>query len=135
KDFLGAQAAEAVQTMVQSSSHPSKSLIAPIIGLVALLIGASGVFAQLKDALNSIWEVKAKPGLSWWLLVRERLLSFGMVLVIGFLLLVSFLLTTLLSAFSKYLERFLELPSWVWGGAGMLVSLVVVTLLFAMMFK
>lgn len=135
KGFVGPQASEAIQTMVQSTSHPTKSLMATLVGVVALLFGASGVFGQLKDALNTIWEVKAKPGLGWTIFVRERLLSFGMVLVIGFLLLVSFLLTTLLSAFNKLMEGYLQMPSWVWGGAGLLVSFAVVTLLFAMMFK
>jgi membrane protein len=135
RDYVGPQASEAIETMVKSTSHPAQSLIATIVGIIALLFGASGVFGQLKDALNSIWQVKAKPGLGWWVLVRERLLSFGMVLVIGFLLLISFVLTALLAAFSKRLEAFLSMPNWVWGGAGLIVSFAVVAVLFAFMFK
>lgn len=135
KDLVGAKASEAIQSMVQSTSQPAKSWTATIVGLVVLLFGASGVFGQLKDALNHIWGVKAKPGLGWRSFVRERLLSFGMVLVIGFLLLVSFLLTTLLSAFNHMLERYLQMPDWIWGGVGLLISLAIVSLLFAMMFK
>ena len=135
KGFVGPQASEAIETMVKSTSRPSQSLMATIVGMVVLFFGASGVFGQLKDALNTIWEVKAKPGLGWRVLVRERLLSFGMVLVVGFLLLISFVLTTLVSAFSKMLESYLEMPNWVWGGAGLLVSFIVVTVLFALMFK
>jgi membrane protein len=135
RGFVGQQAAGVIQSMVQSTSRPEKSLLATIVGAVTLLIGASGVFGELKDALNTIWEVKLKPGLGWRLLVRQRLLSFSMVLVIGFLLLVSFLLTTLLNAFNKWVATILQVPAWVWGGAGVLLSFVVVTFLFALIFK
>ncbi len=134
-EFVGPQAAAAIQSMVQSTSHPAKSLLATAVGTIALLFGAAGVFGQLKDALNTIWEVKTMPGLNWWALVRERLLSFGMVLVIGFLLLVSFLMTTLLSAFNKMMAGFLQMPNWLWAGAGLAVSFAVVTVLFALIFK
>jgi membrane protein len=135
RSFLGPQASAAIQSMVQSTSHPAKSMLATVIGTVVLLFGAAGVFGQLKDALNTIWEVKTAAGLNWWLIVRERLLSFGMVLVIGFLLLISFVLTTLLSAFSKAVERDLHMPDWVLGGVGLIISFLIVTVLFAMIFK
>ena len=135
RGLVGSQAAEAIQSMVQSTSRPEKSLMATAIGIVTLLLGASGVFGQLKDALNTIWKVKAKSGLGWRLFVRERLLSFSMVLVIGFLLLVSFLATTFLSAFSHWIEAILDLPNWIWGGAGVLISFAVATFLFALIFK
>ncbi|EDY20146.1 ribonuclease BN [Chthoniobacter flavus Ellin428] len=134
RELMGGRAADFIQSMVQSASQPSTSFWATSIGLVTLLIGASGVFGQLKDALNSIWSVKVKSG-GWKVYVRQELLSFGMVVVIGFLLLVSFILTTLLNAFSRWVEAILRLPSWIWGGAGVLLSLVVVTLLFALIFK
>ena len=134
KGLMGAQAAQVVQSMVQSTSQPSKSALASCVGLVTLLIGASGVFGQLKDALNTIWSVQVVSG-GWKVLLRERLLSFGMVLVIGFLLLVSFLLSTLLSSFSRWIEAVLNFPTRIWGGVGLLVSLLIVTLLFALIFK
>jgi membrane protein len=121
--------------MVQSTSQPSKSLVATAVGIVTLLLGASGVFGELKDALNIVWKVRAKSGLGWRPFVRQRLLSFSMVLVIGFLLLVSFLLTTLLSGFSRWVEAILRLPNWIWGGFGILLSLGVVMCLFALIFK
>jgi len=132
--LMGGRAADVIQSMVKSTSRPSTSLLATVIGLVTLLIGASGVFGQLKDALNAIWSVKVKSG-GWRIYLRQQLLSFGMVLVIGFLLLVSFVLTTVLNAFSHWVEAILRLPSWVWGGAGVVLSLLVVTLLFALIFK
>jgi len=135
REFVGPQASSAIQSMVQSTSHPAKSMLATVTGTVVLLFGAAGVFGQLKDALNTIWEVKIAPGLNWWAIVRERLLSFGMVLVIGFLLLVSFVLTTVLSAFNKMIAGFLQMPDWLWAGAGLAVSFLIVTVLFALIFK
>ena len=133
--YIGAQAAEGVQSIVQSASKPSQSWFGAIIGFVTLLLGASGVFGQLKDALNTIWEVKAAPGRGIWRLVRDRLLNFGMVLVIGFLLLASLVLTTALAALSGYFESLFGIPSVVGGVFGFVASLGVVTALFALIFK
>jgi len=133
--FVGQQAAAVIQSMVQSTSRPATSVAATLIGVVTLLVGASGVFGELKDALNIIWQVRAKPGLGWRGMVRQRLLSFGMVLVIGFLLLVSFLLTTLLNAFNHWVEAILRLPDWIWGGVGIILSYLLVSALFALIFK
>jgi membrane protein len=133
--MVGPQSAQVIESMVASASRPSDSKLAMLFGVVILLVGASGVFGQLKDALNTIWKVKAKSGVGIWLMLREHLLSFGMVLVIGFLLLVSLMLSSLLSAFSHWIERILALPSWLWGGAALLISFAVVTLLFAVIFK
>ena len=132
--LVGYQAAQAMQSMIASASKPSQSFTATIVGLATLLIGASGGFGQLKDALNTIWEVRPKPGLGIRAFVRERLLTFGMVLVIGFLLLVSLLLSSFLAALSNWMKAFLHLPDWL-GGAGMIVSFAIVTLLFALIFK
>ena len=85
KSCIGAQAAESVQSMVQSASKPSDGWMGAVIGFVTLMLGASGVFGQLKDALNTIWEVKPKGGAGPMGFVRKRLLNFGMVLVIGLL--------------------------------------------------
>jgi membrane protein len=133
--YLGAKAAETVQSMVQSASKPSESWLGTIVGFATLLLGASGVFGQLKDALNTIWEVKAAPGSGIWRLVRDRLLNFGMVLVIGFLLLTSLVLTAVLTALSGYLESLLGIPAAVGGVFGFIVSLAVVTALLAVIFK
>lgn len=135
RGLVGNEAAQAMQAIVKSASKPSQSVTATVVGLVTLLIGASGVFGQLKDALNTIWEVRQRPGLGIRGFVRERLLTFGMVLVIGFLLLVSFVLTALLNAFSGWIGVILRLPDWLWGGAGIVASFATVTLLFAMIFK
>ena len=133
KGTIGADSAAAVESMVQSASKGGG--IASVVGLVTLLIGASGVFAALKDALNTVWEVKAKPGLGIKGFIKDRLLSFGMVLVIGFLLLTSLLLTTALAAVNKFFGDALGLPAFVWGIVGFIVSFAVVTALFAAIFK
>ena len=133
---MSPQAAESLQSMVKSASKPSDSILNAILGFGILLVGASGVFAQLKDALNTIWEVKEKPGSGGVMtFLRQRLLNFGMVLVIGFLLLTSLVLTTALAAVNGYFDRIFALPPAVWGVAAFLVSFSIVTLLFAFIFK
>jgi membrane protein len=134
--IMSPQAAESLQSMVQSASRPSDSITGAVIGFAVLLVGASGVFGQLKDALNTIWEVQEKPGRSGVMnFLRQRLLSFGMVLVIGFLLLTSLVLTTALTAFNDYLDRIFQLPPVLWGAAAFVISFGIVTLLFAFIFK
>ncbi len=135
RKYIGAQAAEGVQSLVKSAAKPGHGWIGAITGFVTLLIGASGVFGQLKEALNTIWKVKQKPGAGIRGFLRERLLSFGMVLVIGFLLLVSLLLTSAVAAISTTLNHFLGLPEVVWASVSFFVSLSVVTTLFALIFK
>ncbi len=132
---VGAQAAQTVETMVKSASNPSSSIVATILGIVMLLLGASGIFGQLKDALNTIWEVKAKPGLGVKGFIHQRVLSFGMVAVIGFLLFVSMLLSTALAGFSHYLGGMIPLPPFIWKVAEFILSFAVITLLFALIFK
>src|SRR5882757_5325548 len=97
QSMLGENSAKTLGSMMSAQKHGT-SLITTIIGIVVLLFGAAGVFGQLQDALNTIWEVKSKPGAGIWGFIRSRFLSFSMVLGVGFLLLVSLALTTFLSA-------------------------------------
>ena len=133
--FLDQSAVQVVQNIAQKASQPGKGLVATIIGVCLALFGASGVFGQLQDALNTIWGVKAKPGGGVWGLLRSRFLSFAMVGGVCFLLLVSLTLESVLKAFSHYVQSVLP------GGIviAMTVYLVfdfsVVVLLFAMIFK
>ena len=133
--YIGAPAAEAVQGMVKSASKPSDGWLGAGIGFITLMLGPSGVFGQLKDALNTIWEIKAKGGAGVRGFLRARLPNFGMVLVIGFLLLTSLLLTTAFAALSGYFEKLLGVPSWVGVLVGIVVSFALVTVLFAFIFK
>lgn len=135
RQYVGAQTASAVQTLVKGFSQPTDSWKGAIIGFITLMIGAGGVFGQLKDALNTIWEVQPKPGngLKDW--ARERLWGFGMVLAIGFLLLTSLVLNIILAAFTGFFESLIGLPPSVGGVLGFLLSMGMVTVLFAFIFK
>jgi membrane protein len=135
KTYIGAPAAGALQSMVESAAKPGESVTATITGFVVLLLGASGVFSALKDALNTIWEVKPREDFDWRAFAREKVLNFGMVLVIGFLLLVSLLLSTAIAILNHRLEQVVELPPIVWTMATFVVSMAVATTLFAWIFK
>lgn len=135
KGYVGAESAAAIQSMVESASQPSQGVMATVLGFVMLLLGASGVFGQLKDALNIIWGVKPKPGQGILAIVRGKFLNFSMVLVIGFLLLVSLMLTTAIAGLNNRLERMLPLPAVVWAALAFVISMGIVTILFAMIFK
>lgn len=131
--FLGKDAAEAIGGMIANARKPSSGIIATILGLVTLLFGASGVFGQLKDAMNTIWGVEAKPGRGIMGIISDRFLSFTMVLGIGFMLLVSLMLSTGLDAakgrvFGDDLGFLFQILNFV-------VSFGVITLLFALMYK
>src|SRR5581483_8097085 len=91
------QGGEAVQAMLANADRPAGG-VAAVLGVVMLLFGAGGLFGQLQDALNTVWEVQPKPGRGVWGFIKDRFLSFSMVLVIAFLLLVSLLLSAALSA-------------------------------------
>jgi membrane protein len=133
--YLGPKAAEVVQSMVQGASNRGGGIMATVTGFVMLFIGASGVFGQLKDALNCVWEVKRKPGGGIGQFIRERLASFSMVLVIGFLLLTSLVLTTVIAAFTGYLGNSMALGGFLANVLSFAVSMGVVSLLFAFIFK
>lgn len=133
--LIGPQAAEAIQGIIQNANRPAHGIIASVIGVVTLLFGASGVFGQLKDALNTIWGVQPKPGQGIWMFLKDRFLSFTMVLGVGFLLLVSLLLSTALSAFTGYLGGFASGITWLGPVLDIVISLVVVTVLLGLMFK
>ncbi|MGV3660293.1 MAG: YhjD/YihY/BrkB family envelope integrity protein [Prosthecobacter sp.] len=135
KVYIGSPAAAALESMVKSAAKPADSIVATITGFVALLLGASGVFAALKDALNTIWEVKPKKGTGIMAFAQEKFFNFGMVLVIGFLLLVSLLLSTAIATLHDQMEVLVRLPAFVWTGVSSLVSMAVATTLFAWIFK
>jgi membrane protein len=133
--YMGPSSAEAIQSMVQSSSKPTQGVIAALTGLILLIVGASRVFGELKDALNTIWDVKPRPGNGILALVRGQFLNFSMVLVIGFLLLVSLVMSTAIAWLNQRLVSVLTLPTAVWAAIAFMVSLGLVTTLFALIFK
>jgi len=109
--LVGREGAKAIEAMIQSAHKPAHGVIGSMIGVFALFLGASGVFCEIQDALNCIWHVKPDTKSGIRCLVKERFLSFGMVLGIGFLLLVSLLLSALLAAVTKYLGDMLPIPA------------------------
>ena len=133
--FLDPSAVQIVENIAQKASEPGKSTIAAIIGVALAIFGASGVFGQLQDALNTIWGVKAKPGGGIWGFLRNRFLSFAMVAGVCFLLLVSLTLESLLKAFSHYVQSVLLGGIVVALAVYLIFDFAVVVLLFAMIFK
>jgi membrane protein len=134
--LVGVNGATSIQTMVKASAQrPHAGVIATIISACVLLVGASSAFSQLQQALNLIWKVQVKESSKVWSLVRQRLLTFGMVLVIGFLLLVSLILTAAITAVGTYLGSKLPGGAAFWQFANGFVSFAVVTALFAAIFK
>jgi len=135
KAYIGSEAANAIQAMIKSASKPADGIMGMSVGIATLLLGASGVFGQLKDALNIIWDVPPKKGGGILSMIGARLLNFGMVLIIAFLLLISLLLSTALTAINTYASEWLQLPVAFWSLASLAVSLMLATFLFAMIFK
>lgn len=134
--YVGPDAAELVEDAVQKSRFEEAGILPTLLGVAALLFGATTVFAQMQAALNAMWEVKTHPSRSQLgSFVLTRLVSFGMVVVIGFLLLVSFLSTIVLNALLRFAGDRIAIPELVASTADLSVSLVVATLLFAMIFK
>jgi membrane protein len=133
--FLDPSAVQVVQNIAEKASQPGKSTIATIIGIALAIFGASGVFGQLQDALNTIWGVKAKPTQGIWGFLRNRFLSFAMVAGICFLLLVSLAIEALLKAFSHYVQSVLPGGMVIALAVYLVFDFAVVVLLFAMIFK
>ena len=134
--MIGQESATTVQEMIQASNEkPKTGMISTIIGFVALLFGAGGVVGQLQTSLNKIWEVTPKPGQGIWGFIRQRFFSFAMVLSIGFLLLVSLVVTAVLSSFTGMLSSLLGDATFVAHAIDIVVSFGFVTLLFALIYK
>lgn len=134
QSFVGPQAAETFASMVDSAGERKVGIFASIAGAVVLLFAASGVFAELQQSLNTMWEVKPKPGLGIWAFIRKRFLSASLVLVIAFLMLVSLVFSAALAALGRFTTS-LPGSEFLWQAVHFVVSLGVVTVLFAMMFK
>ena len=134
---LGNDTADQVQDMMTKAGGSAHSIWAKSIGIITILVGATGVFVQLQKSFNIIWEVKATPSKSGiWTLLKARLFSFGLILTIAFLLLVSLVITSILAAMSKWVEPYW--PAYIMSlfqVANGLISLSIISVLFALMFK
>ena len=133
--MVGEDSAELIQEMIQGAGNRTAGTIATVVGLVTLLFGATGVFAQMQDALNTIWEVEPKPGRGLIGIVKNRFTSFTMVLGIGFLLMVSLVVSAGLAVLSEFLQGRLSDIAWLAQVASFIISFGVITLLFAMIYK
>lgn len=134
--FVGAQSALQLQEIVKNASISDKSNVAAIIGIITLLIGATTVFAEIQDSINSIWGLKTKPGKSLVQFIKTRIASFGVIGSLGFLLLVSLGVTALVEALSKQLKnQFPDVTVVVFYIINILITFIVTTSLFAVIFK
>ncbi|MGQ0827831.1 MAG: YihY/virulence factor BrkB family protein [Bacteroidota bacterium] len=133
---MGSETAEQLQQIMQKAGETKAGVVSTIIAIATILIGATGVFVQLQKTLNNIMDVKEKENLGFLRQLKSRLFSFGLILSIGFLLLVSLVISSALAAFSHWLEaRFPEVIAYLFYVVEFAISLSVISLLFALMFK
>ena len=134
--FVGQESAKAVQEMIRNaSSKPKTGMISTVVGIVVLVFGAGGVVGQLQSSLNRIWGVTTKPGRGIWDFVRERFVSFAMVLGVGFLLLVSLVITAILTHLTLYIGSLIGGAAVMAYALDLVMSFGFVTVLFAMIYK
>jgi membrane protein len=132
RGLVGPVGAQAVEELIRNSRKPEAGLVATLLGLLTLFLGATGVFTELKNALNDVWDVKA-PSQGLWGMIRTRLAAFALVLVVGFLLLVSLVVSAALSAAETVLDGMVPTTTLQLLNAGL--SLIVITMLFAFIYK
>ena len=134
--IMGIETAKQIQNMIITISQTNKSVLATIIGLITVLLGATGVFVELQKALNVIWEVKAKPRRAVFTLIRTRLFSFGLILSVGFLLLISLTITTIIAVMSDWvMNHWPNIVLIIFYVLNFIISFGVVMILFALLFK
>lgn len=135
RGFVGEDAARTLQQIIDSAREPEAGVIATIVGLVTLLLGATGVFGELEEALNKVWNVKKQEGFNFLALLRSRFLSFSLILGTGFLLLVSLVVSAAVAALGKYSNQLFPGSEALLQVANAGLSLIVITILFAMIYK
>jgi membrane protein len=135
--LIGGTSADFVSTILDNANRPGNNsgIIASLISVGLLLVGATGVLTQLQLSLNTIWSVEARPDIGFLNLLRKRLLSLGMIIVIGFLLLVSLVISSVIAGFSDYLNTLAPSLDTIVQLLNFVVSFGITTLLFAMIFK
>jgi membrane protein len=134
--LIGREGAEAVQSMLEGASRPSSSIAATVVGVITFFLAATGAFLELQTALNTIWHVEPKHDGSYLrVLIMQRVISFGLVVALGFLLVTSLLVSAALAAIHRYMGGAFPGVVVLWEALNVVVSLGVITLLFAMIYK
>jgi membrane protein len=134
--LVGPDAARQVQDMIKNAALSGKTTFATIVGAVALVIGATSIFGEVQDSINSIWGLKPKASVGLWKTIQVRLLSFGMIASLGFILLVSLAATSVVEALGKRLEAMLpDVTVVVFYIINLLLTIIVTTVLFGLIFK
>jgi membrane protein len=135
-NLVGTNTASQLQTIIHNASLTGKSKIAAIIGVITLIIGATTVFAEIQDTINFIWGIKPKPKKGWLNFLKNRFLSFSVIIGLGFLLLVSLILSTFIDGFSNSLKaHFPEMTVVVLYIINSFITLIITTVIFAAIFK
>ena len=134
--FVGADTAAQMQEIIKNASLAGKSKLAAIVGGITLLVGSTTVFAEIQDSINGIWGLKPKPKKGWLKLIKNRFLSFSVIVGLGFLLLVSLGLSSIIDLFSQYLSnRFPQVTLVVFYLINVLITLAITSLIFGVIFK
>jgi membrane protein len=133
--LVGAQGRQSVQTILAYGHRPFSGIFSTVMGVVVLFLGASGVFQELRQGLNNIWESEAKVSSGIWGMLREKVLSFGMVLSLGFVLMVSLVVSATLAAVSTYFSGLLPVSPLLLEAVNFLVSFIGIAALFACILK
>lgn len=135
-EFVGSKAANEIQDAIANIHLTGNNIFATITGIVVLLVGATGIFGEVQDSLNKIWGLRVKTRKTWWKLVINRLLSFSIIICIGFVMMVSLVLNALISAFGNFLARYFSEFSVIFLQiTDSVLTFVITTFLFSLMFK
>lgn len=136
KDFVGSDAALQIQEVIKNTHQSNNSPLATLVGSVMLVIGGTAIFGEIQDSLNKIWGLKVKQKKAWWKLILSRLVSFSLIISLGFVLMVSLLLSTLISLVGNHLNRLVSGVSKVFIPViDNIASFVITSLVFAVIFK
>jgi membrane protein len=135
QELIGAQGAGAVKMMIEAAYRPGSGLPATLIGILVMLIGSTSALVMLKHALNLMWGARPNPKAPIWNIIKERLMSFVMILVIGLLLVLSLLLSLILSFLTGFVQNLVSVPVFFIQMADLVFSFLLITLLFALVYK
>jgi len=132
---LGEPVGQAINSMINNAKESGSTTLSTLVGLATLLVGASFVFGELQDSLNTIWKVEPKPNRGIVGIIKDRFLSFTMVVGTGFLLLVSLVISTALAVLSRFMQDNLPGGVWLWQSVNWVVTLAFIALVFALIYK